>query len=44
MTLASKYVYIDKLDDIVYKCNNMYHSTIKKKPVKIKSSIYLGLQ
>ena len=31
MTLISKYVYIDKLDDIVNKYNNTYHSTIKIK-------------
>ena len=29
---------IDKLDDTVNKCNNTYHSTIKMKPVNIKSS------
>ena len=31
MTLISKNVYIDKLDDIVNKYNNAYHSTIKMK-------------
>ena len=30
MTSMSKNVYIDKLDDIVNKYNNTYHSTIKK--------------
>ena len=29
MTSVSKNVYIDKLDDIVNKYNNTYHSTIK---------------
>ena len=29
MTSISKNVYIDKLDDIVDKYNNTYHSTIK---------------
>ena len=29
MTLISKNVYIDKLDDIVNKCNNRYDGTIK---------------
>ena len=29
MTSISKYVHIDKLDDIVNKYNNTYHSTIK---------------
>ena len=33
-------VYIDKLDDIVNKYNNTYHSTIKMKPVDEKSSTY----
>ena len=36
MTLVSKYIYIDKLDDIVNKYNNVYHSTIKIKPVDVK--------
>ena len=31
MTLVWKKVYIDKLDDIVSKYNNKYHSTIKMK-------------
>ena len=38
MTLVSKNVYIDKLADIVNKYNNTYHSTIKIKPVDVKSS------
>ena len=33
MTSISKSAYIDKLDDIVNKYNNTYHSTIKMKPV-----------
>ena len=32
MTSASKNVYIYKLDDIVNKCNNTYHRSIKMKP------------
>ena len=32
MTSISKNVYIDKLDDIVKKYNNTYHTTIKIKP------------
>ena len=40
MTSISKNVYIDKLDDIVNKYNNMYHSTIKKKPVDVKDNTY----
>ena len=41
MTLISKNVYIDKLDDIVHKCNNTYHSTIKVETVDVKSSTYI---
>ena len=37
----SKSVYIDKLDDIVDKYNNIYHSTIKMKPVNVKFSTYI---
>ena len=40
MTSISKNVYIDKLDDIVNKYNNTYHSTIKTKPVHVKPSTY----
>ena len=45
MTLVSKNVYIDKLDDIVNKYNNTY-STIKMKPVDVKSSkyVYFGIE
>ena len=41
MTSISKNVYIDKLVDIVNKCNNTYHSTIKIKPIYVKSSTYI---
>ena len=41
MTSITKNVYIDKLDDIVNKYNNTYHSTIKMKPVDVKSSTYI---
>ena len=41
MTLVSKNVYIDKLDDMVNKYNNTYHSTGKMKPVDVKSSTYI---
>ena len=40
MTLVSKKLYIDKLDDIVNKYKNTHHSTIKMKPVDVKSSTY----
>ena len=36
MTSISKNVYIDQLDDIVNKCNNIYHRTIKMKPIYLK--------
>ena len=40
-TSLSKNVCIDKLDDIVDKYNNTYHSTIKIKPVDVKSNTYI---
>ena len=40
MTSISKNVYIDKLDDIVNQYNNKYHTTIKMKPVDVKSNTY----
>ena len=42
MTSISKDFYIDKLDDIVNKYNNTCHSTIKLKPVDVKSSTYIN--
>ena len=33
MTTISKNVYIDVLNDIVSKCNNTVHKTIKMKPI-----------
>ena len=41
MTPVLKNVYTDKLDDIVNKYNNTYHSTIKLKPVDVKSNTYI---
>ena len=41
MSSIPQNVYIDKLDDIVNKDNNKYHSTIKMKPVKVKSNTYV---
>ena len=41
MTTISKNVYIDKLDDIVKKYNNTY-TTIKMKPVNVKSNTYIN--
>ena len=43
MTSVSKNVNIDKLDRIVSKYNNTYHSTIKMKPFDVKSSIYFDI-
>ena len=34
-------MYINKLDDIVNKHYNTYHSTIKMKPVDVKSNTYI---
>ena len=42
MTSVSKNIYIDKLDDIVDKYHNTYHSTIKVKPVDVKSNAYIN--
>ena len=41
MTSISKNVYIDKLGDIVNEYINTYHSTIKIKPVDVKSNTYI---
>ena len=41
MISVPKNVYIDKLDDIVNKYNNTYHSIIKMKPVDVKSNTYI---
>ena len=35
MTAISKNIYVDVLDDIVNKCNNMVHKTIKMKPIDV---------
>ena len=42
MTSISKNVYIDKLDDIVYKYNNTYHTTIEMKPADVKDNTYIN--
>ena len=41
MTSISKNVYIDKLDDILNKYNNTYHTTIKMKIVHLKPNTYI---
>ena len=43
MTPKSKSVYIDKLDEIVNKHNNTYHSTIKIKAADVKNNFILTL-
>ena len=40
-TSISSNVYIDKLDNMVNKYKNTYHSTIKMKPVGLKSGTYI---
>ena len=37
-------MYIDKLDDIVNGYNNIYHRTIKMKPVDVKYNTYIDLE
>ena len=44
MTSVSKNVFIDKLEDIVNKCDNTYHSTTnlkRMKPGDVKSNTYI---
>ena len=40
MTGVSKNVYFDVLDDIINKCNNTVHKTMKMKPIDVKSDSY----
>ena len=44
ITSISKNIYIDKLDDIVKKYNNTYHTSIKMKPVDVKDDTYIGFK
>ena len=44
MASISKYLDIDKLDDTVNKYSNTYHSTIKMKPVDVKTRKVLNLK
>ena len=41
MTSISKNVYINKLNDIVNECNNIYHRTIKLKLLDVKDNTYI---
>ena len=43
MTSISKNVYNYKLDDIVNKYNNTYHTTIKMKPIDVKDNTYINI-
>ena len=42
MTSISKNVYIGKLNVIVNKYNNTYHTTIKRKPIDVKDNTYIN--
>ena len=42
MTLILKNVYINKLNDIVNEYNNIYHRTIKMKPIYVKNNTYIN--
>ena len=42
MTSISKNVYIDKLNAIVNKYNNRYHTTIKIKLIDVKDNTYIN--
>ena len=42
MASISKNVYIDKLNAIVNKYNNIYHTTIKMKPINVKDNTYIN--
>ena len=44
MTSMLKNVHIDKLDDIVKKYINTYHTSIKIKPVDVKDNTYIGFK
>ena len=39
MTTVGKNVYFNVLDDIVDKCNNTYHGSIKMKPKDVTDSV-----
>ena len=44
MTSVLKYVYINKLDDIVGEYNNTYHRTIKMKPDDVEDNTYIDFE
>ena len=43
MTSISKNVYIDRLDDIINEYNNIYHRTMKMKPIDVKDNTYISI-
>ena len=44
ITLVSKNMYINKLDDIVVEYNNTYHRTIKMNAVDVEDNTYIGFK
>ena len=44
MTSISKNVYIDKLDAIVKKYYNNYHTSIKMKPIDVEDNTYIDFK
>ena len=44
MTAKSKNVYTNKLDDIVNEYSNIYHRTIKMKPVDVKHNTFINFK
>ena len=44
MIWISKNVYIDKLDDVVSKCNNTYYMTIKNEPAQCRFKPYIDFK
>ena len=44
VTSLSKYVYINKLYDIVSEYNHTYHRTIKMKPIDVKDNRYIDFK
>ena len=44
MTSISKYVYIDKLDDLVNEHNDIYYQTMGMKPTDVNTRTYIGFK
>ena len=43
MTSISKFIYIDKIDNIVNEYNNTNHRTIKMMPIDVKDNVYISI-